>query len=621
MMVERSLNEINLKELAKRKVYKSPVAWEDLVLYFLMLDRFSDGKEDGYKDVYGNIVSGETPLYQEADYENAVQGWEEAASWREAGRRWVGGTLKGLTSKVGYLKRLGVTAIWISPIFKQVSFQGTYHGYGIQNFIDVDPHFGSREDLRELVRVAHDQGIYVILDTIINHSGNVFQYPEELCHTIEDFGSFPWWNGEEYEVVGYNDAVGRPVIPFETVQPIDERHVWPDGAIWPREFQEPANFSRKGAIRNWEHYPEFLEGDFYDLKDLALGTGDVDHYRPRATLKALINVYKFWIAYADIDGFRIDTVKHMDPGAVRIFANAIHEFAQNIGKENFYLIGEITGGRHHAFHTLEITGIDAALGINDIPEKMESMVKGQRNPSEYFGLFRNSLLVDKDSHTWFNNKVVTLFDDHDQVRKGEYKARFCANLENPKQILNALAFNVTTMGIPCLYYGSEQGFDGQGGSDRYIREAMFGGDFGAFRSRGRHFFNEEQWIYQELAEILRIRRAKLALRRGRQYLRPISGNGIEFGLPQSIGGMIRSIIPWSRIFDDQEMLVVFNNDCQNAASAWVTVDHDLHREGEELRCIYSSMDKNYSDKSLPIAAHNGKSVWVEALPGEFAIYE
>ena len=81
-----------------------------------------------------------------------------------------------MTQKIGYLQRMGVTAIWVSPIFRQVPYQDTYHGYGIQNFLDVDPHFGTREDLHELVNTAHDHGIYVILDIILNHSGNVFSY-------------------------------------------------------------------------------------------------------------------------------------------------------------------------------------------------------------------------------------------------------------------------------------------------------------------------------------------------------------------------------------------------------------------------------------------------------------
>jgi len=90
---------------------------------------------------------------------------------------------------------------------------------------------------------------------------------------------------------------------------------------------------------------------------------------------------------------------------------------------------------------------------------------------------------------------------------------------------------VTTLGIPCIYYGSEQCFDGQGGDDRYIRETMFGKNFRAFRSKDRHFFNKENPVYKELSKILSIRKEKIVLRRGRQYLREISGDGINFGFP------------------------------------------------------------------------------------------
>jgi hypothetical protein len=138
-----------------------------------------------------------------------------------------------------------------------------------------------------------------------------------------------------------------------------------------------------------------------------------------------------------------------------IFASAIHEFAQSIGKERFLLVGEIAGGRKRAFETLETTGLDAALGIDDIPDRLEWMVRGYRDPKEYFGLFRNSLLVGKDSHVWFRDKVVTLYDDHDQVRKGGSKARFCADAVGRRLALNALALSATTLGIPCIYSGSE----------------------------------------------------------------------------------------------------------------------------------------------------------------------
>lgn len=613
-MAGQLLAELNLQPIVSSVEYfSSPIAWEDQVFYFLMLDRFSDGNEKGYKDNQGNLVqSGTTPLYSPADAENAVKTEADAARWREAGTKYVGGTLKGLQGKIGYLKRLGVTALWISPIFKQVRFQETYHGYGIQNFLEVEPHFGTREDLQEVVRVAHENGIYVILDIILNHTGNVFSYSPDRYWTQNDKGEWfldPRWDNNLYHVKGWNDKNGHPTIPFVKADP---QHL-PDinGAVWPAEFQDPDAFTRKGYIKNWDYDPEFREGDFGDLKDIYHGYGSADDYQVSDALRHLCEAYQYWIAATNIDGFRIDTVKHMDIGATRYFVSVIREFTQSIGKENFFLLGEITGGRQRAYETLELTGLSAALGIDDIPDKLEYLVKGYRNPNDYFSLFRNSELVNKGSHVWFRNKVVTSFDDHDQVRKGEHKARFCADANAAKVVLNVLALNAMTLGIPCIYYGSEQCFDGEGSSDRYIRESMFGGEFGAFRTRGVHFFNEDNPVYRELAKVLEIRRQHIVLRRGRQYLRPISAanDGVRFSLPEMVGGQLRSVVPWTRIFNGKEMLLAVNTDYDQPRMAWVTIDNDLHQAGDVLKCIYST-DASQIGELVTVEARNGKAVLI-----------
>lgn len=596
------------------RYHPSPAAWEDQVLYFLMLDRFSDGREEGYRDAK-HPADPDTPLFTAADDGNAVGSAADAAAWREAGVDWCGGTLAGLTAKMGYLKRLGITALWVSPLFKQVSerFAGerSYHGYGIQDFLAVDPRFGTAEELRAMVRAAHEHGIYVILDIIFNHTGNVFAYRRD--------NPPPCWNGDTHEVAGYRDATGAATLPFASPLPATATR---DDAVWPEELQPAATFSQRGTISNWDWYPEYLEGDFCSLKDVRLGAGETDHYAPSAALRALADVYRYWIAYADIDGYRIDTVKHMDTGAVRYFASVVHEFAQSLGKENFYLIGEITGGRQFAFEKLEETGLDAALGVDDIPDKLEYLVKGWRNPEEYFALFRNSVLIGKDSHTWFRNKVVTLFDDHDQVRKGGNKARFCAgDAAHARQVVAAVGLEACTLGIPLVYYGTEQAFDGAGDSDRYLRECMFGGRFGAFRSRDRHFFDESHWVYGQLAALLAVRARKTALRRGRQYLRQISGDGANFGYPRLLGGQMLAVVPWSRLFAGEEVLCALNTDAAQARSAWVVVDHDLNAVGREFRCLHST-DDTQSDCCARVEERAGcRCVPLTVPAGGFVIYE
>ena len=365
--MEMRVSDIDLGALTQgRTFYPSPVAWEDEVLYFLMLDRYSDGRENDYRDNTGTLVTtGTTPLFQPGDRGNATTTTNDRQQWVEAGNRFVGGTLRGLKSKIGYLQRLGITAIWVSPIFKQVPAQQSYHGYGIQNFLDVDPRFGTRDNLVSLVRTAHEHGLRVILDIILNHVGDVFAYRSEHmpCDIRDDQGNVvgreACWqvDGTVYPVQGYRDAAGNPTLPFAPVGAAG----LPDAAIWPAELQPPETFSRRGKIRNWDFDPEFREGDFETLKDIRQGTGPVDDYCPSDAFRALCRCFQFWIALADIDGFRVDTVKHMDDGASRLFTSVIHEFAQPLGKENFYLIGEITG-------------INAALGINDIQDKIEYLV-------------------------------------------------------------------------------------------------------------------------------------------------------------------------------------------------------------------------------------------------------
>ena len=599
-MEPRRVTDIDFRSLVDRPFHPSPVAWEDEVLYFLLLDRFSDGRELDYRDNDGHRVSrGTTPLLGPDDRGNAVTTDADAARWRAAGAKWCGGTLNGLRTKLGYLKRLGVTAVWISPVLKQVPFEDTYHGYATQNFLAVDPHFGTAEDLRATVEEAHRQGIRVILDVVFNHAGNVFAYV--------DGGD---WTGRPFEVQGFRDKTGEATIPFGETDDLE-------GAVWPAELQEPGVFTCKGRIVNWDAYPEYVDGDFFDLKDIHLGSGEPDRYQPSDALRALTRAYQYWIAFADLDGLRVDTVKHMDRGAARFFASVIHEFAQSIGKENFYLIAEITGDRQFAFETLEQVGMDAALGLAEIQDQLEWTVKGRRDPRSYFDLFRDSFRLGKDSHTWLRNRVVTGYDDHDQVRKGEQKARFAADDLGQAMALAAIALTLTTLGIPCIYYGSEQRFDGAGGNDRYLRETMFGGQFGPFRSRNRHAFDEDHPVYREVARILEVRRRTPALRRGRQYLREISGDGVNFGQPSPVGGQLRSIVAWSRIFADHEVLAAVNTDPLLPQTAWVTVDAGLQKD--ELTCRYST-DRAHETTTVPVENRNGRAVRLTVPPAGFVIY-
>jgi glycosidase len=628
-IIEKSLSELDFASLTRRTFTPSPAAWEDQVVYFLLLDRFSDGKEKGgYRDAQDRPVSdGVTPLYRPED-----PGRIDYDTWFRAGGGWQGGTLQGLRSKLGYLRRLGITTLWVSPVFRQVAFEPSYHGYGIQNFLDVDPHFGTRAEFRDFVRAAHEQGIYVILDIIAHHTGNVFSYDANR-YTTHDPVSGRWfndprWDGKPYAVKGFNDRDGRPTLPFDTPGGDGLLGAWPDGAIWPREFQRPELFLRKGHITSWDYYPEYAEGDMFALKTLDLQVRADGQYRQASSaLACLALTYCFWIAYADLDGFRIDAAKHMGEPALRTFCDTVREFAQRVGKERFLLVGEIGGSREYAWEVVQRTGLDAALGIEDIPGKLERMVTGYADPADYFSLFRNWVLDAADGHRWYRNQVVTLVDDHDQVRKGGAKWRFQGDSRFRDLAFNVMAVKLTTMGIPCIYYGSEQGFDSGGrpsASDVVLRENMFGGRFGGLCTQGRHFFNEDGDLYQALAALIDLRKKLLPLRRGRQALHHISGDGVTFGLPHGLGERMRSLVAWSRLFADQEVLVALNTDEAHPVTAYTTVAPTFRLEGDQFHRIFWYAPKRCEPPptSLTVERRSGAlAVRMTLPPAGFAIYQ
>lgn len=364
------------------------------------------------------------------------------------------------------------------------------------------------------VEVMRDKSQHHELIFARNHTGDVFRYADE---------TEPVYQHEDRPVLGYFDKDREPVILFHTIDLEKYSDAYPDGAIWPVELQDPVNFMRKGRIGPygyWDQKPDYLEGDFYDFKKLNLGHERTEHFKPTRGLLNMIEIYKFWISFADLDGFRIDAAKHIGDGPLRYFTTAIHEYTERLGKNNFIITAEIAGAT--AFNTVHNTGMDAALGIGPMQEALWKMPKGLSNCQDYFNLFKNAKYTNTHGHKWLKNEIICMIDDHDQVwRPVVSKGRYCSEGFGAELLMGAFALNLFTLGIPCIYYGTEQALDGCSDygenpypADQYIREAMFGGEFGPFRSRGVHVFNERQKTYIELAKMTALRKREIALRRG-----------------------------------------------------------------------------------------------------------
>ena len=173
-------------------VHPSPASWSDEVVYHLLIDRFSDGRED------------ERALFKP---DNAQAHAADPTDWAASLKTFCGGTLKGIESKLDYLRGLGVTVIWLSPVIKQHPAHDTYHGYAMQNFLEVEPRFGSRQDLRDLVDAAHERGMFVLLDVVINHIGHCFYYDDGG----EPRDTLPYRHEPPHPVHGWVGADGTSV--------------------------------------------------------------------------------------------------------------------------------------------------------------------------------------------------------------------------------------------------------------------------------------------------------------------------------------------------------------------------------------------------------------------------
>ena len=230
-----------------------------------------------------------------------------------------------------YIKELGAGAIWLSPVLKnRQSDRGTFHGYGIQDFLQPEPRFASvpgkeEDELRALVDEAHALGLYVIFDIVLNHAGDVFGYA--------GFGSAAP-GSPDVRPIEWRDETGQARPDFPVVEEIPGALRAPDGLLWPAELQRNEFFRRRGKGGE-------AGGDFESLKEFVTDVREDAIFPVR---NALILAYQYAIARYDVDGFRIDTLKFIERDFAQTFGNAMREFALSIGKKNFFSFGEVFDG-------------------------------------------------------------------------------------------------------------------------------------------------------------------------------------------------------------------------------------------------------------------------------------
>ncbi len=563
--------------------FPSPADWRDTWIYFLMIDRFNNPAAPPRS----------TPAIA----------WDGIYGQRQ------GGTFKGVQDQLGYLEDLGVRALWLSPVLKnpRPDWDYNYHGYQAQDFLSLDARFATdgtlataEKEYAALLSEAHARGMHVVQDIVINHAARVFDYAFGSA-TVDDLQGGAYLNvppGQEPDIEWIN-GLGFPRADWRNTLPSPPTALSPDDAVWPEDLQRLNFFRRRGdKVTDMPPKDGFVPGDFGDLRQFtaeynALAEGQSplrETYGATPVLAILIRAYQYLIARYDLDGFRIDTVKYVDPGIVETFGNAMREFGLSVGKANFFTFGEIADqedviegfvGRHTPGS--DGFGIDAAL---DFPlcGQLPGVAKSQNEVQTVQRIFEARKQSERgliSSHGEAGRYFVSFLDNHDRHR------RFKDPGTPQEQVTLGLAALFCLQGIPCVYYGTEQGLqgakDGNGvpklDSFESVREALWG--------KGSPAFDPSHALYRHLRQLADLRASQPPLRYGRLYFREVSGNGQDFGFSQGRGG----VLAFSRILTDREVIFVANTSFDTEFSGSVLADVDLSRRQRLLRVGYSNLGR------------------------------
>ncbi|MGW6538361.1 pullulanase-type alpha-1,6-glucosidase [Streptomyces sp. NPDC055051] len=472
--------------------------------YFVLPDRFANGDTSNDR---GGLTGSRTAT----GFDPTDKGFYQ------------GGDLKGLTQRLDYIKGLGTTAIWMAPIFKNRPVQGEgkdasagYHGYWITDFTQVDPHFGTNDDLRKLIKAAHAKGMKVFFDVITNHTADTVDYAEKK-YGYRPKGAYPYLDkdGRPFDdrtAIGKVDADSFPYTPVEKA-----------GTKVPAWLNDPEMYHNRGDSTWQGESAEY--GDFVGLDDLWTERPEV--------VEGMKRIYETWVRDFDIDGFRIDTVKHVDLDFWTQWATALDAYARKRGREDFFMFGEVysadttvtapyvTRGRLDA--TLDFPFQDAARAFASQGAGADRLAK----------VFAEDYRYTTDKANAYEQ--VTFLGNHDMGRFGTFLKQDNPNASDAELLRRAGLANelmFLSRGNPVVYSGDEQGFTGAGG-DKDARQTLFGSrvadyldddQLGTDRTHATDAYDTGHPVYRSIAALSKLTREHPALRDGVQQQRYAEGS-------------------------------------------------------------------------------------------------
>jgi alpha-amylase len=495
---------------------RSPVTDESF--YFVMADRFENGDRSN-------------------DHGGLPPGVEDGQSGFAPERRgfYHGGDLEGLLERIDYIRGLGTTSIWLTPSFKNKAVQeedksAGYHGYWITDFTQIDPHLGSNEDLRALVDAAHRRGMKVYFDIITNHTADVIGYGDpdpRRRYVSKDQEPYLDAAGIAFDD---RDFAGSPAFP--ALDPSTSFPYVPELEADEKTLKVPSWLNDLTLYHNRGDTTfvgeDSLYGDFFGLDDLF-----TEHPR---VVQGMIDIYKTWIRDFGVDGFRIDTMKHVDDAFWQRFGPEVLEFARAQGKREFFMFGEVFDTTKS--FTSHFTTTDRMQAVLDFPFQAAAQgFAAENRPADRLREFfeGDDWYTDADSNAY---QLPTFLGNHDMGRIGRFVSIANGGASDAELLArDRLAHELMYLsrGNPVIYYGDEQGFTGDGG-DQLARQDMFpslvpeyNDDdlIGTSATTAQSNFDRRHPLYRSIGDLAELTREHDALRDGAQQHRyAAAGQGI-----------------------------------------------------------------------------------------------
>ncbi|MFZ9395660.1 MAG: alpha-amylase family glycosyl hydrolase [Erythrobacter sp.] len=508
---------------------------EDEVIYFVLPDRFENGDADNDR---GGIKGGRL----DHGFDPAHKGFYQ------------GGDLKGLIKRLDYIQGLGATAIWLTPIFQNKPVQGPpgresagYHGYWITDFLNVDPHLGSRKDFKKLVEAAHARGMKVYMDIITNHTADVIKYEE--CHgptapaEFRDNASCPYRSQGDFPYTTRGGPGGKQInhgfLGTDTKHLTASNFARLTNPDWAYTTYVP-KAERKVKNPEWLNNPIYYhnrgdsiwEGESRVTGDFS-GLDDVMTSHPRV-VEGFIEIYKQWITDFRVDGFRIDTAKHENLEFWQQFAPAILDRAKAQGIPHFHMFGEAYEFEPAQLAKFTTAGKLPAVLDFAFQSRVQNVVADGRPATALSYLFEADAAYAEGFAT--ARQLPTFLGNHDMGRFSMFVKRARPDIteaELTDRVILGHAMMMFSRGVPTIYYGDEQGFVSDG-NDQDARETMFASQTalyldndlaGSDATHANSHFDGKHPIYRAIAQMAKVRHAEAALRRGDQVTRHADHDG------------------------------------------------------------------------------------------------